>query len=235
MDLHGCPFPDDCRYVVEEGVWIREGPSGEEWTLGLVAPMVAFVGRLLSLRYRPLNRSVLAGQSLATLESVRATGAIRLPVDGTITERNFALSEHPKLVNDSPYDRGWIARFRPAVPAAARALPDGAAARDLLEAFVLERKVQCYAAFPDAEMIEIGSECSAILARLDDELARRRPEEVVLLVSDDPTSPMEMVRWSDRTGHPVLEHRAEGGLHRFLVRKEPHPRPRLRSPSTGVV
>jgi glycine cleavage system H protein len=235
MEVDGCPFPDDCRYVVEEGVWLKEGPTGGEWTLGLVAPMVAFVGRILAVRYRSLPAGVTAGQSLATLESVRATGAIRLPVDGTITGRNDELADRPQLVNKAPYENGWIVRFRPTVPGALRAFPDGTGARAQLASFIRERHAHCYVAFPDAEMIEIGSECSAILARLDEELARRAPDDVVLLVSDDPTSPIEMVRWSDRTGQTVLEHRAEGGLHRFLVRKELHPTPRRRSPTTGVV
>ena len=47
-------------------------------------------------------------------------------------------------------------------------------------------------------------------------------------MTDDPTSPIEMVRWSDQTGYPVLAHRAEGNLHHFLVLKHGQPQHRLR-------
>jgi len=63
---------------------------------------------------------------------------------------------------------------------------------------------------------------------LNDELRSRAAGEAVLLVTDDPTSPIEMERWSDQTGHRLLAHRREGELHEFLVRKEARPVPRVR-------
>jgi TusA-related sulfurtransferase len=83
-------------------------------------------------------------------------------------------------------------------------------------------------------MFEIGAECAAILAELDQVLTTRSAEDVVLLVTDDATSPLEMVRWSDRTGHSVLLHETEGNLHRFLVRKEANPQPRGRYRRDGA-
>src|SRR5207249_3742863 len=43
--------------------------------------------------------------------------------------------------------------------------------------------------------------------------------DVVHLVTDDGTAPIEMVRWSDETGQPVIDERREGNLFHFLVRK----------------
>jgi TusA-related sulfurtransferase len=58
--------------------------------------------------------------------------------------------------------------------------------------------------------------------------------EVVLLVVDDPTAPIEMTRWSDRTGYPILEARRADGLLHFLVRKVADPRPRGRERGGGI-
>src|SRR2546426_451844 len=80
-------------------------------------------------------------------------------------------------------------------------------------------RVRCFAAFPDHEMFEIGIECSAVLAKLNELLTRIDVGGVVHLVTDDPTSPIEMVRWSDQTGQPVIDQRKEGNLFHFLVRK----------------
>ncbi len=77
-------------------------------------------------------------------------------------------------------------------------------------------------------MFEIGIECSAILTMLNEELTRWPAGSAVLLVTDDPTSPIEMERWSDQTGHALLARRREGNLHQFLVRKEAHPVPKRR-------
>jgi len=54
---------------------------------------------------------------------------------------------------------------------------------------------------------------------LDELLTRIEVRGVVHLVTDDPTSPIEMVRWSDQTGQPVIDQRKEGNLFHFLVRK----------------
>jgi glycine cleavage system H protein len=204
-----CPIPDDRWYDIENDVWLRPTPGGARATVGLTAPIVSFAGRFQRVDYRPVDEFPEPGRSVATVESIRYTGAVRLPARGRILRRNDRLRERPKLLNDAPYDDGWIVEVE--------LLDPGEPGR-----------IRCLPAAPDVEMYEIGSECSAILAKLDDELARRAPDDVVLLVTDDPTSPIEMVRWTDRTGHTVLHHDRDGALHRFLVRRERDPRPRPR-------
>jgi hypothetical protein len=93
---------------------------------------------------------------------------------------------------------------------------------------IREMRIHCLPAAPDVEMFEIGAECQAILVRLDEEIAQRAVDDVVHLVTDDPTSPIEMVRWSDRTGYPVLHQWAEANLRHFLVRRIAKPVPRRR-------
>ena len=101
----------------------------------------------------------------------------------------------------------------------ASSLLAAADAKDLLAAQMAALHVHCFAAFPDYELVEIGTECSAVLAKLDETLVHAAEGEVVHLVSDDWTAPAEMVNWSQRTGHPVIEERKEGNLYHFLVRK----------------
>jgi glycine cleavage system H protein len=66
---------------------------------------------------------------------------------------------------------------------------------------------------------EIGTECSAVLVRLNDLLATIPMGEVVHLISDDPTAYVEMVVWSERTGQTLVDWRREGNLFHFIVRK----------------
>ena len=69
-----------------------------------------------------------------------------------------------------------------------------ALARGELQAKIAELKVRCFAEFPDNEMYEIGTECSAVLVRLDELLStspdghRRAPglRRPVLRDRDDP-------------------------------------------------
>jgi glycine cleavage system H protein len=226
VDVEGCLLPEDRLYDLDAGVWLK--PDGQaEAVLGLMASFASFIGRVLAVTYRPPGIPIDRGRSVAMLESVRFTGPVRAPVPGTVTEQNPALRSTPKLINNAPYDQGWIVRLHLAEPGVAfRALEPAAVVEPRLREQIRTQRIHCFPAVPDGELIEVGAECAAILARLDEELAPRAPGEVLLLVTDDPTSPIEMVRWSDRTGNEVLHHRTEGNLHQFLVRRAREPKDR---------
>jgi glycine cleavage system H protein len=227
VELDGCPLPEDRLYDLEHEVWWK--PEGEVGTVGLLSTFASFAGPFQSVRFRPVEGLLARGRSVATVESFRLTGAVRLPLDGTIEARNRAIVERPRLLNDAPYSDGWVARVRPVLgrpwpPTLERAEE---VARRLTET-IRARRIRCWPQTPEIELNEVGLECSAALVHLNEEIARRAGGEAVLLVTDDPTSPIEMVRWSDRSGYPVLAERREGTLFQFLVRRVDDPRPRPR-------
>lgn len=226
VEIDGCALPEDRLYDLEHDVWLHWERDGEA-TIGILHSLAAFAGRFHTVTYRPVTGPLARGRSVATIESVRYTGAVRLPVDATPIATNPLLADRPKLLNDAPYTDGWVARVRarPGDDAAGRLEP-AEHIRDRLARRIQELAIRCLPAAPDVELLEIGSECRAVLARLTEEVDRRAPGEHVLLVTDDPTSPIELVRWADETGHPVLAHRVDGPLHRFLVRREADPHPR---------
>jgi len=84
---------------------------------------------------------------------------------------------------------------------------------------IVQLRVRCFKAFPDREMYEIGTECSAVLVRLSEELSAMRIGEAIHLVSDDPTAYVEMIAWTDRTGQSLADWRKEGELFHFIVKK----------------
>jgi glycine cleavage system H protein len=234
VEIRGCPLPEDALLDADGDVWVREGPEGG-FRLGITSALSAFAGRFVSLRYRSVGPEVHAGESLATIESFRYTGPIRVPVEGRILGTNAEAAERPRMVNDSPYDLGWIARFAPRRPADLDRLARAEAARERFLARIEELHVRCEGPVPDVEVVELGTECSAVLARLDEEIGRREPGEILRLVTDDPTSPIEMIRWQDRSGHTLLGHSSDGPVFRFLVRREANPVPRRRSPISGRI
>jgi glycine cleavage system H protein len=80
-------------------------------------------------------------------------------------------------------------------------------------------RVRCFVAFPDHEMLEIGVECSATLAKPNELIEKIPAGEVIHLVSDDPTADIEMLRWSEEKAQSLLEIRKEGNLFHFIVKK----------------
>lgn len=50
------------------------------------------------------------------VESVKAASDLYMPMSGEIVAVNEALEDSPELVNQDPYGKGWLIRFRPSDP-----------------------------------------------------------------------------------------------------------------------
>jgi glycine cleavage system H protein len=218
LDIEHCEFPDDLLYHLEDNTWINEDQGIV--TVGITSLLSAIAGKLTAARIKPIGTKVNRGGSLGTLEGVKFVGRIPSPVSGTITAVNDDLVNRPKLLNDSPYTNGWIVKLRPASFLVEKILLSRSFdAADTFRKRISETHARCFKAFPDYEMIEVGTECSAVLAHLNDLLKTVAIGETVHLVTDDPTSYVEMVRWTDQTHHELADWRKEGNLFHFIVRK----------------
>ena len=71
--------------------------------------------------------SVSKGDTVATVESVKAAADVNFPASGTITEINEDLADQPELLNSDPYEAGWIVKMKLEDPAELDALMDAEA------------------------------------------------------------------------------------------------------------
>ncbi|HKI76766.1 MAG TPA: hypothetical protein VKA28_06175 [Candidatus Bathyarchaeia archaeon] len=219
MEIDHCVFPDDLLYDLENNTWLRIEDNGEV-TVGVTSVLPAIAGKLTLARLKSAEVAIQRGQSLGTLESLKFVGPIPSPVSGILLKTNGLIVDRPRIINDSPYQEGWIASLKPSHLALERILlSKSTESKTLLVKKIAEFHVRCFKAFPDHEMSEIGTECSAVLIRLNDLLATIPVGEVVHLVSDDQTAYVEMVAWSERTGQNILDWRQEGNLFHFIVKK----------------
>ena len=219
MEIDHCVFPDDLLYDLENNTWLRIEDNGEV-TVGVTSVLPAIAGRLTHARLKSPEVAIQRGQSLGTLESLKFVGPVPSPVSGILLKTNGLIVDRPRIINDSPYQEGWVASLKPSHLALERILlSKSTESKTLLAKKIAEFHVRCFKAFPDHEMSEIGTECSAVLIRLNDLLATIPAGEVVHLVSDDQTAYVEMVAWSERTGQNLLDWRKEGNLFHFIVKK----------------
>ena len=219
MEIDHCIFPDDLLYDLENNTWLRVEEDGEV-TIGVTSVLPAIAGKLTLARLKAVGIDIQRGQSLGTLESQKFVGPIPSPVSGTLVKTNGLVVDKPRIINDAPYEDGWIARLRPSQLKLERILLSKSGESKIpLQQKIAEFHVRCFKAFPDHEMSEIGTECSAVLIHLNELLATISVGEVVHLVSDDPTAYVEMVVWSERTGQSLVDWRKEGNLFHFIVRK----------------
>lgn len=220
MIIDYCEFPDDLLYDYDGNIWVKVAPNRSEATVGLTTLMTGIAGKLSSVRTKPAGTVVARGRSLGTIESHRMVGPVPSPLSGTIIETNSRISAAPKILNDSAYGEGWIVRLRLSnLESEKQELSSVEKIGLLLKQRIAEFHVRCFKMFPDHEMYEIGSECTAVLVRLNELIDKVSVGDVIHIVSDDPTAYVEMVVWSDRTGHELVEWRKEDGLFHFIVRK----------------
>jgi glycine cleavage system H protein len=219
LEIDHCVFPDDLLYDLDNNTWLRIEENGEA-TIGVTSLLPGIAGKLTSARLKTVGTAVQRGQSLGTLESQKFVGPIPSPVSGVLVRTNGLVLDQPRIINDAPYEDGWIARLKPSQLTLERILLSKSGESKIpLRQKIAEFHVRCFKAFPDHEMSEIGTECSAVLVRLNDLLAGIPIGEVVHLVSDDPTAYVEMVVWSERTSQLLVDWRKEGNLFHFIVKK----------------
>lgn len=80
MEVDGCPLPEDRLYDLENDVWWANDPEGGTARVGVLGTLSAFAGPFRALTFRPVEGAVGRGRSVATVESTRYTGAVRMPV-----------------------------------------------------------------------------------------------------------------------------------------------------------
>jgi len=66
------------------------------------------LGEMMSITPPQLGNDVSAEEEVMSLESVKSASEIYAPVSGEIVEFNEALEDEPELINDEPYDGGWL-------------------------------------------------------------------------------------------------------------------------------
>src|SRR5436853_6694168 len=121
MEIDHCVFPDDLLYDLENNTWLRIGENGEV-TVGVTSVLPAIAGKLTTARLKSSEVTIQRGQSLGTLESLKFVGPVPSPVSGILLKSNGLIVDRPRLINDSPYEEGWIASLKPSPLALERIL-----------------------------------------------------------------------------------------------------------------
>ncbi len=74
------------------------------------------LGDIVSIELPKVGSSFKQTQAMAIVDSVKESSDIFCPLSGEVSEVNENLSEHPEIINQSPYESGWIVKIRPSNP-----------------------------------------------------------------------------------------------------------------------
>jgi glycine cleavage system H protein len=114
MQIGGFEFPDDLYYDRQHN-WARV--EGNAVVQGLTEFGQKLAREIVYVEIPPVGKAVTQGQTFMSMESGKWVGRIPALVSGKIVAVNEELEFEPTLVNQSPYDQGWLVKNEMSNPA----------------------------------------------------------------------------------------------------------------------
>ena len=101
---------EDIKFTKEhEWIVTKEGLS----VMGISDFAQRQLGDIVSIELPKVGSIFRRMQSMAIIDSVKASSDIYCAVSGEVVEVNEELLEHPEWINQSPYKSGWIVKVKP--------------------------------------------------------------------------------------------------------------------------
>ncbi|HIF9277908.1 TPA: glycine cleavage system protein GcvH [Photobacterium damselae] len=104
--------------------WVLDNGDGTV-TIGISDHAQGLLGDVVFVDLPEVGDTIDAGETFSLVESVKAASDIYAPITGEILEINEELGDSPELVNDEPYEGGWIAKVKITDPSELDVLIDG--------------------------------------------------------------------------------------------------------------
>lgn len=101
--------PNDRRYLATHE-WFKA--DGDVVTIGITKFAADELTDVTFVDLPAVGKAVVAGQTFGEIESVKATSGLYSAVAGTVIEVNKRLADEPELVNNDPFEAGWMIKVR---------------------------------------------------------------------------------------------------------------------------
>jgi glycine cleavage system H protein len=96
--------------VSEQHIWV--GVEDQHVYLGLTNFIQAELGTVISVDLPDVGDTIEEGEGFAELESVCTVHELISPISGKVLAVNPDLEERPSIINEDPYDAGWLVEVR---------------------------------------------------------------------------------------------------------------------------
>ena len=103
-------IPSDLLYTSSHE-WVKD-EGDDTVTIGITDHAQELLGDLVFVELPEIGDMIEAGGEAGVVESVKAASDIYSPVSGEVIEINEDLVDSPEMVNEQPYDSGWIYKLK---------------------------------------------------------------------------------------------------------------------------
>jgi glycine cleavage system H protein len=118
-------YPENLKYTPDHE-WILDNGDGTA-TVGITEFAQSELGDIVYVEIDTVGSTIAKGEVFGTIEAVKTTSELFMPVDGEVIEFNSVLDEsgddNPAMINEEPYGQGWIVKIK---------LSDASSINDLL-------------------------------------------------------------------------------------------------------
>ena len=102
-------FPEELKYT-KDHEWINI--EGDVATVGITEFAQKELGDIVYVEVETVGETIESGAVFGTVEAVKTVSDLFMPLTGEILEFNEELESSPELVNDSPYQAGWMVKVK---------------------------------------------------------------------------------------------------------------------------
>jgi glycine cleavage system H protein len=124
-------IPADRRYS-KEHEWALLEDDGTV-RVGITEFAAHELGDVIYVEIPAVGASVKQGENMGEIESVKAVSDLFSPVSGEIVEINADVKSKPELVNEDPFNGGWLVRVKPGSADELDSLMDSTAYKGITE------------------------------------------------------------------------------------------------------
>ncbi len=123
-------IPGELKYT-KSHEWVRINDDGSV-TIGITDHAQDLMGDMVYIELPEVGDNLETGKECAVVESVKAASDVYAPLDGEILEVNETITESPEVINQNPYEDGWMFRLQLADNAGLDSLLDAKAYEEII-------------------------------------------------------------------------------------------------------
>ena len=98
----------DLKYT-KDHEWVKI--EGNNAIIGITDYAQGELGDIVYVEIESLGDELSKEEIFGSVEAVKTVSDLFLPLSGKITEMNEGLEDNPELINDDPYEKGWIIKM----------------------------------------------------------------------------------------------------------------------------
>jgi len=102
-------IPVNLKYT-KDHEWLKV--EGGEAFVGISDHAQHELGDIVFIEVETVGETLAKGEAFGTIEAVKTVSDMYMPVGGEVLEYNEELTTHPEILNQDPYEKGWVIKIK---------------------------------------------------------------------------------------------------------------------------